>query len=340
MDQRRSGGIRGDGIRLGWRSLVGALLVVVLLLHGFDRSFVVDGYTVSILGLLVVLALAGELESARVGGFEVKFRKALLARLEQEIDAVVAEEEFGEGPEGESEEDQPETDQAVSPADLRSVAMADPGAAVVAFFEELEEAVERLFQPLARQVDEGAPVGRKVDALARYGVITASEARIVLDLVALRNAYVHGRGVNPDEATRLVAVGARLLPSFSRARRMVARAFEEQVEQVLESVSGIRFERDPSSPRVREGALPRPDFLVTSPFQIVIEAKAVTEHSSLLKSSMRLEVVARQFPAAQRVLVVPWAARGLADHLEERAGFQVLALDHLKSWLEQRVADR
>jgi len=340
MDWYRSGQIRGDGVRFGWRSLVGVILVAVLLLHGFDRSFVIDGYTMSILGLLVVLALAGELESARIGGFEVKFRKALLARLEQEVDAVVAEEEEESGEELEGEaEDQPDVDQLLRSPDLRSVAMADPGSAVIAFFEEMEGAIRDLFRPLEREGEEKVSIARRIDVLTRYGVVTASEARIVLDLVGLRNAYVHGSGVNPDEAARLVAIGARLLPSFSRARTRASRAFEEQVEQVLKGIPGIHFERQPVLPSKERWHL-RSDFLITSPFRVIVEARATTDGAIFGKRLQGMETLRVTFPTEEIVVVVPWAARDFVERFEEKFSLRILPLDRLKDWLEQRVEDR
>ena len=78
--------MRGDGLRLGWRTLVGVVLVATLFLHGFDPSFSVDGYTMGVLGLLLVLALAGELEFARVAGIGIRFRRLALQRIESDLD--------------------------------------------------------------------------------------------------------------------------------------------------------------------------------------------------------------------------------------------------------------
>jgi hypothetical protein len=331
MDQGR--GMRGDVFRPGWRSLVGAVVLAVLLLHGFDASFTVDGYTLSMLALLVLLALAGELELARIGGFEFKFREALLSRAEHDLNEAAmrrAEMDRAGEDEGADEDEPPEVQ------DFSAPPLSEPGEAVVAFFSEMEQAVERLFRPLAREGDDDASLERKVDVLTEWKVITPAEARVVLDLASLRSAYVHGRGVRGEEAARLVAVGARLLTSLSEARRRIGRAFEEQVEEVLESLFGVSFERPSFDPR-EAGWIPQPDFLVTSPVKIVVEAKAMTEAGSFIKRESQVKSLAARWADYPMVVVVPWVSRDFGKRFEDRTGVPFVPLDRLAGWLKDRI---
>jgi hypothetical protein len=116
--------MRGDRIRFGWRTLLGTILVAVVILQGFDSSFVVDGDTLGILGMLLVLALAGELESAKFAGFDVRFRRRALTQIEHEADGLPPSDA---GPHEEAEHALVIAEQAVpAHTSLRSLAREDP----------------------------------------------------------------------------------------------------------------------------------------------------------------------------------------------------------------------
>lgn len=125
-------------------------LVVVLVLHGFCGSFVADGYTMGILGLLVLLALAGELESARVGAFQFKFRELAIQRIESGLDDLPPDE--GEGPElddGGGGGGEPKVPDPSGPVkEWCSLAEISPAAAVLAFFTEVERIIDTLYEPI------------------------------------------------------------------------------------------------------------------------------------------------------------------------------------------------
>lgn len=162
----------------------------------------------------------------------------------------------------------------------------------------------------------------------------------MLDLVDLRNAYVHGGRVDHDEVIRLIAVGARLLPGLSVARRRLGQAFEDQVGEILERIRPLVFARQHSL-RFRVGPARQVDFLVTEPVRIAIEAKLVTERVNLVKRE--IEVKGR-FEGSDLavVVVVPAIAR---EFLERRAGretetaFAWVPIDELQAWLEARIED-
>jgi hypothetical protein len=332
--------MRGDGLRLGWRALVGIVLVGVLFLHGFDSSFSLDGYSMGILGLLVVLALAGELESARVGGIDIRFRKLALRQIEIDLDDLPPPGQVdGLGDEGDDEGEPASEPHRSPPESLRAVAQAEPMAAVLSFFSEVERAIEDLYAPIRVQAAESASLSQRVDVLTRYGVISASEARIVLDLVALRNAYMHGRGVDPEEAMRLVAVGARLLPTLERAGRRLGRAFEERVGQILEGVPDLEFSHQP----VLEGDGPgrfrrRPDFLVTAPVKVLVEAVLITHPANLAKRCQGIALKYEDFEPGEVVVVVPVATREALGRRKDQLRHTWLPIDELQGWLEDRIS--
>lgn len=329
--------MRGDGLRLGWRVLVGIVLVGVLFLHGFDSSFSLDGYSMGILGFLVVLALAGELESARVAGVDIKFRKLALQQIEVDINDLPPP---GQVDEPGGDEGEPASESHRSPSeDLRAVAQAEPMTAVLSFFSEVERAIEDLYAPIRVQATESISLSRRVDVLTRYGVITASEARIVLDLVGLRNAYMHGRGVDPEEAMRLIAVGARLLPALERARRRLGRAFEERVGQILEGIPKLEFSRQPvlegdGSGRLRQ----RPDFLIAAPVKVLVEVVLITHPANLVKRRQGIAVKYKGFDPDEVVVVVPIAAGEELGRRKDQLSHTWLPVDELQAWLEDRIS--
>jgi hypothetical protein len=295
-----------------------------------------------ILGLLIVLALAGELESARVAGIDIRFRKLALQRIERELDDLSPPSAQVDEPEEEGDEGGGATvsdRRRPPPDDLRAAARVEPMAAVLSFFSGVEQAIESLYAPLRTEADRDASFARKVDLLTQYGVIPASEARIVLDLVGLRNAYVHGRGVDPEEAMRLVAVGARLLPVLSEARRRLGRAFEEQVNQILESIPGLTFARRPVLEINAPGDVHlRPDFLITAPSRIVVEAILITDPTNLVKRRLGVERKYETFEPGEVVIVVPTLACELLERRKDKARHCWLPIDELRAWLEDRVA--
>lgn len=329
--------MRGDGLRLGWRVLVGIVLIGVLFLHGFDSSFSLDGYSMGILGLLVVLALAGELESARVGGIDIRFRKLALQQIEIDLNDLPSP---GQVDEPGDDEGEPASELHRSPPeDLRAVAQAEPMAAVLAFFSEVERAIEDLYAPIRVQATERISLSRRVDVLTRYGVISASEARIVLDLVGLRNAYMHGRGVDPEEAMRLVAVGARLLPALERARRRLGRAFEERVGQILEGIPKLEFSHQPlldgdGSGRFRR----RPDFLIAAPVKVIVEVVLTTDPANLVKRRQGIALKYEGFEPDEVVVVVPIAAREALGRRKDQLSHTWLPIDELQAWIEDRIS--
>lgn len=162
----------------------------------------------------------------------------------------------------------------------------------------------------------------------------------MLDLVDLRNAYVHGGRVDHDEAIRLISVGARLLPALSVARRRLGRAFEDQVNEVLERIRPLAFARQHSL-RSQAGPARQIDFLVIEPVRIAIEAKLITEAVNLVKWEIDLQ---RRFEGSdlEVAVVVPAMAR---EFLERRAARGVDALlswvpiGELQAWLEARIED-
>jgi len=318
---------------------VGVVLVGVLFLHGFDSSFSLDGYSMGILGLLVVLALAGELESARVGGIDIKFRKLALRQIEIDLDDLRSPGQV-DGPvdEGDDEGEPASGPHRPPPENLRAVAQAEPMAAVFSFFSEVERVIEDLYAPIRVQAAESISLSHQVDVLTRYGVISASEARIVLDLVGLRNAYMHGRGIDPEEAMRLVAVGARLLPTLERAGRRLGRAFEERVGQILEGIPDLEFSRQPALEGDRPGRFRRPDFLVTNPVKVLVEVILITHPTNLVK---RLQGIARKyedFEAGEVVVVVPVSAREALVRRKDQLSHTWLPIDELQAWLEDRIS--
>lgn len=329
--------MRGDGLRLGWRALVGIVLVGVLFLHGFDSSFSLDGYSMGILGFLVVLALAGELESARVGGIDIRFRKLALQQIEIDLNDLPPPGQIDEL--GDDEEELASESHRSPSEDLRAVAQAEPTAAVLSFFSEVEHAIEDLYAPIRVQEIESVSLSQRVDVLTRYGVISASEARIVLDLVGLRNAYVHGRGVDPEEAMRLIAVGARLLPTLELAKRRLGRAFEERVGQMLEDIPNLEFSRQPALEGDRPGGFGRrPDFLVTAPVKVLIEVVLITHPSNLIKRRQGIALKYEDFEPGEVVVVVPIVAREALRRRKDQLGHTWLSVDELQSWIEDRIS--
>jgi hypothetical protein len=337
--------MRGDRVRFGWRTLLGIVLVTVVILHGFDSSFVVDGDTLGVLGMLLVLALAGELESAKFAGFDVRFRRRALSQIEHEVDGLPP---ADAGPDS-HEEAEPDLvarqPTARAHMSLRSLAREDPKTAVLAFLLDVERDVRALYDLLMGAEGSGAdvPFGRCVDVLTTYGVISPSEARILLDITALRNSYVHGRSVDADEAARLLAVGARILPSLQLARRRVGEAFERRVSEVLESVTGLSFEREPKL--AAEGVHSRPDFLITAPTRYAVEARlaAHSPGNARMRGVLNNAIAMATAANLELTIVVVPAGRGSelkraieADSTDWRA-IEIVSIDSLKGWLEDHM---
>jgi hypothetical protein len=329
--------MRGDPLRVGWRVAVGVLLVTVLLVHGFDGNFAVDGYTVTILGLLVVLALAGELDSAKLPGLDVRFRRKALSEIEEGMgdppSATAPAEGTADGPPEELKEPPPEE----AEAELRSLAQEDPTAAVIAFFVDVERDVSRLYSALMGKTAAPPTLRRQVDALAQYGVIDASEARVILELARLRNSYVHGSPVSASEAATVLAIGARILPSLNRARWSLGRAFERRVEEILDRLPGITYERQPAVEV--PGGVRRPDFLITEPRRILIEAK-LGGGVNLAKRLLGADQLAGLPGVEDAVVVLPGMSAEELHRLQKRTSLTVLSIDRLESWLRLRFDQR
>ena len=338
--------MRGDRVRFGWRTLLGFVLVTVVILHGFDSSFVIDGDTLGVLGMLLVLALAGELESAKFAGFDVRFRRRALSQIEHEVESLPPSDAQ---PDSHEEEAEPDLlvrgPTARAHMSLSSLAQEDPKAAVLAFLLDIERDVRALYDLLMGAEGPGAdvPFSRCVDVLTTYGVISPSEARILLDITTLRNSYVHGRWVDADEAARLLAVGARILPSLHLARRRVGEAFERRVSEVLESVTGLSFEREPKL--AAEGVRFRPDFLITAPKRYAVEARLASHSPGIDRARGMLSNAVAMATAANletTVVVVPaGTGSGLKRAIEAGSTdwrvIEIVSIDSLKGWLEDHM---
>jgi hypothetical protein len=215
---------------------------------------------------------------------------------------------------------------------------------VLAFLFDIERDVRALYELLmGAEASADVPFGRCVDVLTTYGVISPSEARLLLDIAALRYSYVHGRWVNADEAARLLAVGARILPALQLARRRLGEAFERRVGEVLESVTGLSFERQPKL--AAEGVHSRPDFLITAPKRYAVEARLAWHYPGHFRMKSVLSSAVATAAAANletTVVVVP-AGRGSelnratdADSTDWRA-IEIVSIDSLKGWLEDHM---
>jgi hypothetical protein len=338
--------MRGDRVRLGWRAALGTVLVTVLLLHGFDHSFVLDGYTISLLGMLLILALAGELESARLPGVDVRFRRQRLARIEREIDELPPPEVQSPGLEPDTAEadgscviehvERERTER--SQAELRSLARDEPTTAVAAFFVDIERAVNDLYEPLQLTPELDIDFGNRVKALTARKVIKPDEARLVMGLASLRNAYLHGSPVDQDEAVRLLAVGARLLPSLRAARTRIGLAFADLVGEIIANVPGITFERDATF-EMGNGRRFRADFLIVGPIRCLVEVRTVTNRYAsgprTRDAIAQVELARRTATLDAAALVLPAVAASWLERYPPLGEVALLTVGQLEAWLER-----
>jgi hypothetical protein len=199
----------GNRGRLALGILVGALLV----LHGLAPDFfLVDAYSLGLVGVLVLLALRPLLKSANVAGVAgVEFREEFEAAGEtaQQVELNIDEQEEGQ------EQDPQQGLRDVHalflvPDYLRELARRDPNVALTGLRIELERALRTAQEVLVERAADGdgqakrtkrpIPLSRIVTDLRQSGHLDDDQAELALSIIKLGNRAAHGELIRADEA--------------------------------------------------------------------------------------------------------------------------------------------
>jgi hypothetical protein len=214
------------------RIYVVAVITGLIILHGFaPDAFVVDGVTVGLLGVLVVVILVPLLSSATLpGGAGVKFRHELdtLQRESQKAESEQVEKSAshsraGDEPTADKGHDEGRDDPAAALKVEDSIeSMVDeiltesarsPRVGLMLLSAELERAVRRVLLSSGwgdRRSATNLRVG--IERLVEVGVLTASAASALSIFSNVRNEIVHGgRAVADEEVLRAVDAAIPLL---------------------------------------------------------------------------------------------------------------------------------
>jgi len=159
----------------------------------------VDGVTLALLGLLLVIPLTELIRKIKLGEFEAEIGRDEVAKAQAK--AAVELRPVSEAPSGTTEER------------VRQLLREDPRLALAKIRIELEEALRRLYAATAEPDSDWRrlSLGRLVDGLVRRQVLGGALAGGLRDVITLANRAVHGERVDPDAAEDLAVLGLRLV---------------------------------------------------------------------------------------------------------------------------------
>lgn len=201
------------------RALLGSLVVVLLALHGFwPGFFLVDSYTLGLIGVLLLLALRPLLKSANVAGVAgVEFRDELEAGEANALQIEAKIEERAPAPDRPGIEDVHAL--FTIPDYLRELAERDPNVALTGLRIELERAL-RLAHEVLVDREEGtrrrpASLIAIVRDLEKRGHLDPDQAGLAQSIVRVGNRAAHGELVTGDEAELVFEWADTLNRSFA-----------------------------------------------------------------------------------------------------------------------------
>jgi hypothetical protein len=246
------------------RGYLVALITILIALHGLTPdAFVVDGVTVGLLSVLVIVVLVPLLKSATLpGGGGVEFRHdldQLRAQSQQAADDQL--QQVQPSPDDRGSIDQslqvPGADELAAAEDsidavvdeVLSEAARSPRVGLMLLSAELERVVRRLLLSSGwgdRRSTTSLRLG--VQRLVEVGVLTASAASALSLFTTVRNEIVHGvRVASEEEVLRAIDAGIPLLRAIGaipRERNVVAHEFvpvfsDDQGREPLPNVHGL-----------------------------------------------------------------------------------------------------
>jgi hypothetical protein len=206
------------------RLYIVVLITALIVLHGvIPKHFLVDGTTVGLVGIVVVIALVPLLKSASLpGGTGLNFREDLnrlelessIAEAEQPVFLVSAHADLLSPIADASDLHDPSersADDVISQI-LREAAQS-PRVGLIRLSAELERAVRTvLFSSGWGNPESARPLRRGIERLVELGVLTRSAASALALFQEVRNQIVHGNDSIPDEdALRALDAGIPLL---------------------------------------------------------------------------------------------------------------------------------
>ncbi len=224
------------------RGYLAALITLLIVVHGLTpKRFLVDGVSVGLLGVLVIVVLVPLLKSATLpGGGGVEFRHdldQLRAQSEQAADDQLRQVERSPQGSDTSERDAERSAGGASTAamdstdvvvdEILSEAARSPRVGLMLLSAELERFVRRLLLSSGwgdRRSTTSLRLG--VERLVELGVLTASAASALSFFTSVRNEIVHGlRVASDEEVLRAIDSGIPLLRAIGaipRERNVVA----------------------------------------------------------------------------------------------------------------------
>jgi hypothetical protein len=182
--------------------LVPCATVTLLVLHTLKHVAVtVDGASVGLLALLLIVPLAPYIRRLNAGG------------LEAEIDASDALELQSAAAELPSSP--PTDEQSTSDAPpIQDLIARDPPLGLAKLRIDLEREVRRLGMQAGQAQSSNKSLGMLLRELRENETITPEIATLLADVIALANRAVHGEYVRPDVAVTIGNVGLRVLEAL------------------------------------------------------------------------------------------------------------------------------
>jgi hypothetical protein len=305
------------------RAALAALILALLVAYEFWPSKIkLDTPVIGLVALLVVLVALPLIEELTLpGGVSAKLRERLqdakpsVQRLEsgdqnRRSAADVAREtdgreKGGEGPDEFTSRDDPELS---LPDYLSRLAGRQPAATLLALRAELEDRLRATYVELY-----GASAPRSlvevIRRLLRDEYIDDDQADVALSLIEIGNEAAHARRVGSREAKQAVRFGNSLVSSIRTRTLEAARAFEDQVADVLSRIEGAEVRRNYVLTRVDRRSVAA-DFVVElNSRRYVIEVKYADERRAVHNRIKEGELVAAlAIPALQAdaaIVVLP-----------------------------------
>ena len=200
-------------------------MIVLLAFHGlWPGFFLVDAYSLGLIGVLLLLALRPLLKSANVAGVAgVEFREELEAGQEsaEQVEAKLEEEEESED-EGRSSRLEGAHALFPIPDYLRELVWRDPNVALAGLRIELERAL-RLAREVLLDRDQDEKDDRPRRSLTLSGIVRDLQKRrrlddeqseLALSIIRIGNRAAHGELIAPDEASLVFEWADTLNRSF------------------------------------------------------------------------------------------------------------------------------
>ena len=192
-----------------WLVFITGLILIIV--HGFwPNSFAVDGFTVSILFILLIPSIAQYLRRAKIPGAEFEFKDEI--RKTEEIVQRSVEQAEKERTKGKRKFLPFETFKLSAAKELLD---SDPVLALASLRIEIERKLRSISELLHLQTGKGTSPSKLIQVLKQKKILSSEQIEALQRIISMCNKAIHGSSISIEEAKEIIHLSEKLNKTFN-----------------------------------------------------------------------------------------------------------------------------